>query len=82
MVSPEEKVGVSIPVRSMSAKSNCYDNGVPRTLFKSRWLFALQMRQNPLDNGRIFNAGDDLDLPGAALACLYVDPNAAQLNPA
>jgi hypothetical protein len=35
--------------------------------------FALQMRQNPLDHRRVFNAGDDLDLPGAPLAGLDVD---------
>jgi hypothetical protein len=38
------------------------------------------MRQNPLDDSRIFNASDDLDLPLTALAGLNVDPDAAQLN--
>jgi hypothetical protein len=41
---------------------------------------ALQMRQNPLDYRWVLNAGDDLDLTGAALTGLDVDPNAAQLN--
>ena len=45
-----------------------------------RGLFTLQMRQNPLDDSRIFNASDDLDLPLTALAGLNVDPDAAQLN--
>jgi hypothetical protein len=31
------------------------------------------MRQNPLDYRWVFNAGDDLDLPGAPLAGLGVD---------
>jgi hypothetical protein len=35
--------------------------------------FAVQMRQNPIDNRRILNAGNDLDLPGAPLAGLDVD---------
>jgi hypothetical protein len=37
--------------------------------------FTLQMRQNPLDDSRIFNAGDDLDLPHAPLAGLDIDVN-------
>jgi hypothetical protein len=46
---------------------------------------ALQMRQNPRDHRRVFNAAvrrldDDLDGPGAAFADLGVDPDAAQLN--
>ena len=36
-------------------------------------LFALQMRQNSLDYRRIFNAGDDLDLPRAPLAGLDIN---------
>jgi hypothetical protein len=35
--------------------------------------FALQMRQNPLDYRWVFNAGDDLDLTGTALAGLDID---------
>ena len=35
-----------------------------------RGCFALQMRQNPLDNRRVFNAADDLDVPRAPLAGL------------
>ena len=35
-----------------------------------RGRFTLQMRQNPLDDSRIFNASDDLDLPLTALAGL------------
>jgi len=38
-----------------------------------RGCFALQMRQNPLDNRRVFNAADDLDVPRAPLAGLDVD---------
>jgi hypothetical protein len=38
------------------------------------------MGQDSLDNRRVFNAGDDLDLPGAPLAGLDVNPDAAQLN--
>jgi hypothetical protein len=45
-----------------------------------RGRFILQMRQNPLDDHWVFNAGDDLDLPRTALAGLDIDPNAAQLN--
>ena len=45
-----------------------------------RGRFSLQMLQNPLDDSRIFNASDDLDLPLTALAGLNVDPDAAQLN--
>jgi hypothetical protein len=36
-------------------------------------LFALQMRQNPLDHRRVFNAGNDLDLTTAPLAGLDVN---------
>ncbi len=36
-------------------------------------LFTLQMRQNPLDYRRVFNAGNDLDLPGAPLTGLNID---------
>ena len=43
-------------------------------------LFALQMRQNPRDYRRVFDASDDRDLPRAPLAGLDVDPDAAQLN--
>jgi hypothetical protein len=35
--------------------------------------FILQMRQNSLNHPRIFNAGDDLDLPSTALAGLDID---------
>ena len=50
-----------------------------------RGRFILQVRQNPLDNGRIFNAAvrrldDDLDRPRAPFAGLDIDPNAVQLN--
>ena len=40
----------------------------------------LQMRQSPLDDHWVFNASNDLDLPGATFAGLNVDPDAAQLN--
>jgi len=43
-------------------------------------LFTLQVRQNFIDYPRIFYAGNDLDVPGAALAGLDIDPDAAQLN--
>jgi hypothetical protein len=33
-------------------------------------LFILQMRQNPLDNPRVFNTGDDLDTTRTAFAGL------------
>jgi hypothetical protein len=38
------------------------------------------MGENSLNNSRIFNAGNDLNLTGASLAGLDVDPNAAQSN--
>ena len=38
-----------------------------------RRCFAVQMRQNPLDHRRVFNASDDLDLPLTALASLEID---------
>ena len=31
------------------------------------------MRQNPLDYRRVFNAGNDLDVPGATFAGLDID---------
>ena len=45
-----------------------------------RGLFTLQMRQNSLDDSRVFNAADDLDVPRAPFAGLDIDPDAAQLN--
>jgi hypothetical protein len=36
---------------------------------------AIQMRQNPLDYRRVFNASNDLDLPRAPLAGLDLDVN-------
>ena len=41
---------------------------------------AIQVGQDSLDHRQIFNASNDLDLPGAALTGLDIDPNAAQSN--
>ena len=48
-----------------------------------RGRFTLQMRQNPFDDSRIFNAGNDLDMPGTPLAGLKLDIKSSleQLHP-
>ena len=57
-----------------------YQCGPQATSPARRRLFALQIRQNSLDNGQVFNTGNDLDLTVAPLAGLDIDPGAAQLN--